>query len=192
MFGLIRGYAQGAETQGRPKTEACQFTAFRYFHFCPPPRREESGADSREFGGGDFQRSRVRRAVKHQTWHGQEVPVPARSGRSLKSPARTNPRSACHNASLTAAQNALKVRPGKRLRAQSGPNEHSPIHRNCQLPATQLGGHPRGARAHPPEDPPSPRPDVRILECYNRGAALLQVRKPAEDRLVQDSRGVKC
>jgi hypothetical protein len=24
---------------------------------------------------GDFQRSRASRAVKHQTWHGQEVPV---------------------------------------------------------------------------------------------------------------------
>ena len=40
MFGLIRGYAQGAEAQGRPKIEACQLTAFRYFHFCPPRARK--------------------------------------------------------------------------------------------------------------------------------------------------------
>src|SRR5260370_31975672 len=32
------------------------------------PREEGSGAGSREFGGGDFQRNRVSPAVKYQTW----------------------------------------------------------------------------------------------------------------------------
>src|SRR6202023_4205426 len=44
-----------------------------------PLRDEGSGADSCEFSGGDFQRSRASRAVKYQTWRGQEVPVPAKA-----------------------------------------------------------------------------------------------------------------
>src|SRR5437879_11968882 len=43
----------------------------------PSPRQDGSGGDSRKFGGGDFQRNRDSPAVKYQTWHGQEVPVPA-------------------------------------------------------------------------------------------------------------------
>src|SRR5712692_9992337 len=63
------------------------------------PREEGSGANSRECGGGDFQRSRASRAVKYQTWHGQEIPVPAEIAFGLKSAARTKPAWACHNAS---------------------------------------------------------------------------------------------
>src|SRR6266404_264133 len=36
------------------------------------PRKEGSGADSRESDGGYLQRNRVSRAVKYQSWHGQE------------------------------------------------------------------------------------------------------------------------
>src|SRR5437879_7428766 len=77
------------------------------FILCPL-RDEGTGADSCEFGAGDFQRSRASRAVKYQTWSGQEVPVPARSACNLKSSARAQAQSACHNASLTAATNVLQ------------------------------------------------------------------------------------
>lgn len=81
MLGLVRSHAQCAEAQGRPKVEACQLPSFSYFHFVPL-RGETFGVDSCEFGKGDFQRSRVSRAVKYQTWRGQEVPVPAKGARS--------------------------------------------------------------------------------------------------------------
>src|SRR5713226_7469620 len=52
------------------------------------PREEGSGADSRESDGGYLQRNRASRAVKYQSWHGQEVPVPVVGWSSLKSTAR--------------------------------------------------------------------------------------------------------
>jgi len=47
------------------------------------PRKEGSGADSRESDGGYLQRNRVSRAVKYQSWHGQDVPVLAKWKRPL-------------------------------------------------------------------------------------------------------------
>src|SRR5258708_27729288 len=43
--------------------------------FLASPRKEGSGADSRESDGGYLQRNKSRRAVKYQSWHGQKVPV---------------------------------------------------------------------------------------------------------------------
>src|SRR5712692_3987984 len=89
MLGLVRSYAQGAEPQGRPKTEACQLTAFSYSHFVLP--REEGSGAGLAIVVGDFQRSRASRAVKHQTWHGQKVPVRTGISRGLISSPLTSP-----------------------------------------------------------------------------------------------------
>ncbi len=67
MFGLIRGYAQRPEVQGRPKVEACQLTAFSYFHFVLPRARKSLAQALSNSVEGYFQRNRASRAVKYQT-----------------------------------------------------------------------------------------------------------------------------
>src|SRR5207253_6040605 len=97
---------------------------------------------------------------------------------------------ACHNASLTAWLSELNVRTGKPSYTQSEPYEHSPVRRNRQLPP-QLGGHPCGARSHRAKDPPHTRSEVHVFKRHDWSAALPQMRKPAENWLIQNSRCVE-
>jgi len=47
MFGLVRSYAEGSETQGRPKVEAGQLPTFGYFHLVLPRARKLKRGHSR-------------------------------------------------------------------------------------------------------------------------------------------------
>src|SRR5260370_16634691 len=78
MFGLVRSYAEGSETQGRPKTEAGQLPTFGNFHFVLPARENPAQALANLVERYP-QRNRATRAVKHQTWHGPVIPVRAQS-----------------------------------------------------------------------------------------------------------------
>src|SRR5258708_33294602 len=104
MLGLVRSYAQGAEPQGRPKTEACQLTAFSYSHFVLP--REEGSGAGHAIVVGDFQRSRDSRAAIHQTWLCQEVPARTRLSLGLTSTQLTPPHTHCHKAYIHASHQA--------------------------------------------------------------------------------------
>src|SRR5712692_5064739 len=107
MFGLVRSYAEGSETQRRPKVEAGQLPTFGNFHFVLPRARKGLTQALANLMERDFQRNRASRAVKYQTWHGPVIPVRAQSSYAIGSSARTDLDTACHNASLTALNDGL-------------------------------------------------------------------------------------
>src|SRR5260370_8648220 len=100
MFGLVRSYAEGSETQGRPKTEAGQLPTFGNFHFVLPARENPAQALANLVERYP-QRNRATRTVKYQTWHRPVIPVRAQSSHSNGSSTQPRLISTYHTAPLT-------------------------------------------------------------------------------------------
>src|ERR1700674_3562116 len=106
MLGLVRSYPQGPEAQGSPKVEACELPAFRYFHFVLRRARKDVARTLANLveGASSVADTAGRSSTKHCMARKYQYPC---GFRALRSSARTEPVSACHNASLAAADNAL-------------------------------------------------------------------------------------
>src|SRR5882724_12088808 len=94
----------------------------------------------------------------------------------------------CQNASFNQPRYALNKRFYWPCPGQSERNEHSTPGRKHRLPAAELGSHPLRPRAYRTKDSSHSGLNFLFVCLHHRRESLLQMRKPAKDRLLQDSR----